>query len=126
MNPLRVPLLLLVWRHSSAHSRSSIEEFLQSTEGWQVEPIRVDGVVVGATLVNGPEIHLASWERPKGSARATARSILRKVVDQHGFAITKVLKDNPAGLAFCLRLGFEIGREEAGVIHLTCKEPRHA
>jgi hypothetical protein len=96
------------------------------TKGWQITPITINGTTVGATMVRGPEIHLASWTRPKASARATARQILASVVDRYGYAKTTVAVHNSAGLAFCRRLGFEVDGQTDSVYHLTCKEPRHA
>jgi hypothetical protein len=119
-------LVACIWEVSAARTQVSLELWEFATRDWEIEPIKVDGRTVGATLVKGAEIHLASWEKPKGSARACAREVLRKVVDQWGYATTRVLADNPAGLRFCQRLGFVVDKEENGIIRLTCKEPRHA
>jgi hypothetical protein len=119
-------LVACLWETSTARNHVSLEMWQIVTQEWEIEPIMVNGRTVGATMVKGSEIHLASWEKPKGSTRACARGILRKVVDRWGYATTRVLTDNPAGLTFCRRLGFVVDKEENGVIWLTCKEPRHA
>lgn len=102
------------------------EAWQELAQGWEITPITIDGVTVGATMVRGPEIHLASWIRPKASARATARQILAGVITRYGYAKTTVGVHNSAGLAFCRRLGFEVDGQADGVYHLTCKESRHA
>jgi hypothetical protein len=119
-------LVASLWAHSNARARVSLEMWVIQCKTWDITAIKVDGRTVGATMVNGTEIHLASWEKPKASTRSCARNILRAVIERKGYATTKVLADNRAGLRFCQRLGFVVDKEENGVIWLTCKEPRHA
>mgnify|MGYP003387552726 CR=1 FL=1 len=126
MNVEAAGLARQMWEHSRARDTVSLGEWMTLAPWWEFTPITVAGRVVGATMVCGHEIHLASWERPKASTRSCARNILRAVIERKGYATTTVLADNPAGLAFCRRLGFVVDNEENGVIRLTCKEPRHA
>jgi len=119
-------LVACLWESSQARNQVSLEMWEIVTKEWEIDPITVAGKTVGAIMVKGTEMHLALWEKPKGCARAAPLVALRKVLAQWGYATTRVLADNPAGLTFCRRIGFVVDKEENGVIWLTCKEPRHA
>lgn len=87
----------------------SFTEFLQAISNWDVLPVKVDGEIVGAVLMNGPEIHACI--KPKGFKKWLTKSVLRKtvyrLVKEHGKAVTRVEEGNVLGEHFVSRLGFK-------------------
>lgn len=126
----RRQLLLRAYRASSSARRRTFEDWMTAAEQYQVHPIDHLGDVIGCILARGPEIHLTAWRRPPGSMRRLVRQVLLDTIERWGYARTAVMADNPAGLAFCRRLGFEVEGEEATeygpINHLICRRPRHA
>jgi GNAT superfamily N-acetyltransferase len=82
-----------------------VEQFRQMLESWDVHEIKVGGDVVGAVLVNGPEIHACILPQAQGRwiGRAQLR-ILNNVIKKHGYA--KTTATTPTGREFVSRLGF--------------------
>jgi len=88
---------------------STFEAFAAAVSGWQCHPVQVDASVVGAVLVNGPEIHACI--QPAGFGRWLSRPLLRlvdAVVARFGYALTQAA--TPAGRRFVERLGFRATR----------------
>ena len=87
----------------------TFDEFSKATESWDVEPVEVDGQLVGAVLMNGPEIHACI--KPEGFGRWLTRRVLRntlrKTLLKHGEAVTRVTEGNAIGEHFVSRLGFK-------------------
>lgn len=84
----------------------STREAGKLVEGWDAVPYEVDGVLHGAAMLNGSEIHFAmrpEW-RGKSITRRRAREFLRPLLDRLGFLTTRV----EVGLddAFVRRIGF--------------------
>jgi hypothetical protein len=83
-------------------------EFAKAMQGWSVEPVRVDGRIVGAMLMRGAEIHVGVKDdgKRRWATRRFLRATLGKTVRAHGRAVTAVMHDNERGQAFVQRLGF--------------------
>lgn len=87
--------------------KMTLEEFKKLVIEWDIFPVIVDDMVVGAILTNGPEIHACI--KPIGFGRWLLKKellILNSIIDKYGFAITKVKKGNSIGRSFVERLGF--------------------
>lgn len=125
----RIELLRRVYDASPSAHRRQYEEWLAATEGYSAHPIDYMGNVIGAVLCRGAEIHLSAWQRPRGSMRKLVRQVLQESIDRWGYATTTVMADNPAGLEFCRRLGFEVEGTHAtghGTAHrMICRRARH-
>ncbi len=97
------------------------EQFAEAMRGWDVEPVEVDGRIVGAVLMRGPEIHACI--KPEGFGRWLSRRVLRdtlvRLVAEHGRAETAVATGNAAGEAFVRRLGFVESERSNGVTRYT-------
>ena len=88
---------------------STLEAFAAALSGWQCHPVRIDDQIVGAVLVNGPEIHACI--QPAGFGRWLSRPLLRLVdiaLAAFGYAMTQAA--TPAGRCFVERLGFRATR----------------
>jgi GNAT superfamily N-acetyltransferase len=104
--------LALAAVHASAAKRlhgMDCEAFIRSLEDWAVEPIRVNGEIVGAIMINGPEIHVEVIRKGRGRwlSRRLIRSVLGRVMAEHGYALTRVNHGEEWGHEFVGRLGFE-------------------
>lgn len=94
------------------------DAFVAAAAWCDVHPVTVDGAVVGAVLVKGPEIHACVAESARGRwLTRRVLGILRGVIEQHGKAITRATTQE--GAAFVKRLGF------LPVGGLWIKEARH-
>lgn len=104
---------------------TSFEQFLHGLVGWDVKPLHIDGELVGAAIVRGNELHVGLAKPCKASPRAMIRNVLAPIIKEHGFAVTAVMPDNRAGLAFCKRLGFVVSSFADGVYHLRCERANY-
>lgn len=123
-------ILVKVYYASASASACPISTWLEAASAFEVIPIEHAGETIAAVLRREAEVHIASWERPRGSTRSVVRKVLLDTIERWGYASTMVLADNPAGLRFCRRLGFEVegayATEGGTVIRLTCRSARHA
>jgi len=110
----------LVYKSVRGRAPFALEEFVQMLRLWSVIPLHENGQVIGGVLVKDNELHVGYGEKPRASIRSYIKEILGGVIDKHGFAMTTVQADNPAGLRFCERLGFVKLGEENGTIRLRC------
>lgn len=84
---------------------TTFDEFSRTLSSWVCHPILVDGAIVGAVLVNGPELHACIT--PSAFGRWLTRGVLRLVdaaMERFGYAMTRAHTD--VGRRFVLRLGF--------------------
>ena len=103
--------MFAAWRSVLPRFEIEFDDFCQSLSGWDCHPVHVDGAVVGAILVNGPEIHACVI--PEVAGRWMSRSALRvlnDVIDKNGYARTTATTDK--GREFVERLGFELVGDE--------------
>lgn len=88
---------------------SSFDGFAAALSGWKCYPVKVDSAIVGAVLVNGPEIHACI--KPEAFGLWLSRRLLRLIdgaVKSFGYAMTQAA--TPAGKRFVERLGFKATR----------------
>jgi len=107
----------------------SREQFEQSLEGWELDPVlREDGSIGIIFLSKGPEFHFSKF----GTDIQASRSILKKypgeLIDRHGYALTKTPKGDTRQQRFNTRLGFyQVGQDEFDIHfridNLRVKEP---
>ncbi len=95
--------------HESLKDRSQVsyEDFLLAVKDWECFPVFTNGVIVGAVLRNGPEIHACI--KPDGFNRWFMKAqlkIMSDTVKKYGYATTSVTPGNLVGHEFVTRLGF--------------------
>lgn len=114
--------------YDSIGARATVpfNDFRQALDGWDVIPVVDQHEIIGAVVRLGHEIHAGMTRRPHGAARGLLRRTLADTIAEHGAATTKVLKDNPAGRAFCERLGFELIGGDRDTWYMGCNKARHA
>lgn len=117
--------LLMVYASVKDRVRSGVTEYIDALKDWDVVPLTENGRVIGGVLQKENEVHIGYGEKPKASIRRHLRDTLAVVIDQYGYAVTKVQAGNNAGLRFCERLGFVTLTEQNGTILLRCDRSNH-
>lgn len=105
----RIAAVTAAYESAMGRMNVPLEVFYEAVSGWEVVPVRVDGKLVGAVLMNGPEIHACI--KPEGFGKWLTKGVLRntlcKVLKAHGKAVTRFTEGNAAGEYFVTRLGFK-------------------
>lgn len=98
------------------------EEFIAHAKEWECVPLTVDGKPVGALLTNGPEIHACVNDGFGLWATKPVYKRFRRVIKDHGRALTSVAYGNTIGDAFVKRLGFKETRRASGVVYYEVRD----
>lgn len=83
------------------------DQFADAISDWECWPVVVDGVLAGAIMANGPELHCCI--KPAFFRRWATLGIYRRVMRHkalHGRLTTRVNVDHDAGREFVERFGF--------------------
>jgi len=96
----------------------TIDDFAADTSGWEFWPVVVDGVLAGAIMANGPELHCCI--KPEFFRRWATPGMYRRVMRHkalHGRLVTTVNVDHDAGREFVERFGFTMTGNTGHVLH---------
>ena len=96
------------------------DEFSEAVKDYEILPVIQRGKLFGGVMVKGNEIHVGFAEKPTASIRGDIKQILKPLLENHGFVVTTVKKDNINGLNFCKRLGFVEIESDSDKILLKC------
>lgn len=81
--------------------------FVSEQLGAEIEPIMINGEIVGGLTIVGPEIHATVVDSARGKwFRKGTKKVLDRLVKEHGYALTRVDKNEVVGKRFVQRLGF--------------------
>ena len=117
----REAALAALYQSIKHRTTMTMDEFAHGIARFELNPIKDAGEVIGAVMIAENEIHVGLCRRPRTCHRGDLRRLLGALIARYGCARTAVRADNPAGLSFCKRLGFEeVHRDEVGV-YLRCK-----
>jgi len=83
-----------LWQKASAQLFITREQYVASLEGWEIEPVEIDGVPAFLFLTKGPELHYASLDTGHRIPLKRFADRIWQVVDQHGYLVTKTPKDD--------------------------------
>lgn len=105
----RSDLIAAAWAASSwqFHDGYGFDDFAADTSGWEFWPVVVDGVLAGAIMANGPELHCCI--KPEFFRRWATPGLYRRIMAlkrQHGRLVTSVNVDHDSGREFVERFGF--------------------
>lgn len=103
----------LLWKDASEILFISKDEFLRGLEGWEVEPVEFEGKPAFAVLTKGPEFHFQSFGTGQPISMKMIRERLQKIIDAHGYALTRTPKIDVRQHVFNLAFGFTlVGQDE--------------
>ena len=109
MTPTRSDLIAAAWSASSWQFPAdyTADDFAAAVEDWEFWPVVVDGVLAGAIMANGPELHCCI--KPEFFRRWATPGMYRRVMRHkalYGRLVTTVNVDHDAGREFVERFGF--------------------
>lgn len=108
-----------LWEGASEILFISKDEFLRSLEGWQSEPVYCDGELAFVFFIKGPEFHFQSLsKRHLVLLMKMSRERLQKLIDIHGYALTRTPKMDTRQHSFNRAFGFSpVGEDEFDVCY---------
>lgn len=102
-----------IWSEVSQKLYITREEFNRNMEGWDIEEVRADGVLMGLWLEKGPMFHIMSFGTGHPITMKMARERLQKLIDRHGYAETRTPRDDERQHRFNRKFGFnQVGEDE--------------
>lgn len=101
-------ILEKVWLNLEPIVFISRREFLESLDGWEVKPREIDGQIIGATLIRGPEFHFVTFGPQKTFTRSLMVNCLQPIIDKHGYVRTRTPKEDMRQRRFNLLVGFVV------------------
>lgn len=113
-----------LWRKAELRLFITKEEFLRNLEGWDIEPIENDGEVIAITAVRGPEMHFETVGTGKPIPRRIVFEVLQKIIDKHGYALTKTPKEESRQQRFNALIGWKPVGEDLYDIHYRIERLR--
>ena len=98
-----------MWSQIETVSYITREQFVGGLDGWEIEPVVINGDLAFAALSRGSEFHFASFGTGAKITRSMINERLKRICDQHGFVITKTPRigadrQHRFNLAFAFRL----------------------
>lgn len=103
------------WKKAEPFVYISREAFLRNFDGWEIEPIEHNGELIAITAVRGPEMHFQTTGKP--IPRRIVHSVLQKIIDKHGYCLTKTPKEEARQHRFNRLIGFQQIGEDQYDIH---------
>jgi len=122
----RTKIIDLLWGVDEKVLYLSKTQYIDSLNGWLIEPHYEDGVMVGATLTNGPEFHFATFGGQWKMTRANIRHYLCPLLERYGYVTTKTPKEDTRQRRFNKILGFFVTSESEFFAHYKLERLRHA
>ena len=122
----RSEIIDLLWGVDEKVLYLSKTQYIDSLNGWLIEPRYEDGVMVGATLTNGPEFHFATFGSQWKLTRADIRRYLCPLIERYGYVTTKTPKEDTRQSRFNKILGFFVTSEDEFFTHYKLERLRHA
>lgn len=97
------------------------DEFVRSLEGWQIEPVEIDGDLAYVTMTKGPEFHFTTFGQHRGTPKMI-RDAIQPIIDRHGFVRTRTPKDADRQHRFNRLIGFVADGEDEFFIYYRMKK----
>lgn len=123
---MRSEIVDRLWAVAEPNVFISKECFVNNLDGWEIEPVHIEGELAFATLTNGAAFHFQSFGTGKRISLSMIRDFLEKIIAVHGYATTKTPKEDARQHRFNLRFGFVVIGEDEYDIHYRIEQPmRH-
>jgi hypothetical protein len=88
------------------------EQFISGLDGWDLEPVFIDGQLAILTMAKGPAFHFHSFGTGRSLTRKMICDYLRPIIAEHGYATTKTPKHDERQNRFNLLFGFSLTHED--------------
>lgn len=119
---MREQLLDRMWANAEPHVYIPKEQFIAALDSWRIYDIVRDGKLVAIVADNGPEFHFQSGGEGAPITRRIACDVVQKLIDAHGYAVTKTPHHMLQQQRFNEAFGFEVtGRDEYDVHYRITK-----
>lgn len=111
-------LVDLLWNDLRGDLYITKDQFVQSLDGWTIDPVSVDGKVAFLTLRKGPRFHFQSLGTRHRITRKMIREFLAPIIAEHGYALTNTPKDDERQRRFNELFGFKaVGEDEFDIYY---------
>lgn len=105
-------LLDILWDRAKPVLFITKEEFLQQLDGWDIQPVHIDGELSFITCVKGPDFHFLSVGQKRHITRTMIREFLTPIIAAHGYAMTRTPVEDVRQQRFNRAFGFqEVGQD---------------
>lgn len=115
----------LIWEQASRFLFVPKEQYLAELRTYDVEPVSRDGLLLGAVMRKGPELHFVTFKTgPIG--RDIVRRALDPQLDRYGYVETKTPKVDARQHRFNRVMGFVAVGEDQYNVHYRLDRGRSA
>lgn len=105
----------MLWAKAEPFLFITKEAFLGNLDGWEIKAVDHGGELIAILVTNGAEMHFQGTGRP--IPRKIVFGVLQKIIDQHGYALTKTPKDQIRQHRFNTLIGWKAVGEDTYDIH---------
>lgn len=102
----------LLWERRDPLLFITREQFDKELDGWDIQPVEMDGQIAFATLRKGPQFHFQSFGTGHLISRKMIRDYLTPIIAEHGFAATHTPIEDARQHRFNLLMGFTVTGED--------------
>jgi len=112
------------WRKAEPKLFITRAQYFQQLEGWDIETVEFGGAIGAITITKGPEMHFVTLDTGKPIPRRVVGAVLQKIIDRHGYSLTKTPKDDHRQHRFNRLIGYFPVGEDLYDIHYRIERPR--
>lgn len=123
---MRPYLLELLHRNSAPHI--DFEQFAINLGEWELIPIIVNDVIIGAVAEKDGEIHMAiepQFQKKSIYWRTGLKLIINPLIDKYGYVTTRIESDDNVARKFVHRLGFRNYSSLGNITTYAMSEIKH-
>lgn len=112
----------MIWEQASQYLFIPKEQYLDELRAYAIEPVSRDGLLLGAILRKGPELHFVTFKTGPIS-REVVREALAPQFAEYGFVETRTPKVDARQHRFNRLVGFQpVGEDEFDVHYRLRRE----
>lgn len=111
----------LIWEQVSQVLFVPREQYLEALATYTIEPVYRDGLLLGAVLRKGPELHFVTFKAGP-IPRQVVREALAPQFETYGYVVTRTPKVDTRQHRFNRLVGFRPVGEDAYDIHYELKQ----
>ncbi len=100
------------------------EDFSKNLSDWSLYPIVEEDEIIAVVGEKGPHMHFETTGSGKPISRRVVRTVLRGLINKHGFAVTKTPKEETRQRRFNEMIGFKMVGEDEYDIHYRIEQIR--